>query len=61
MWAVVDGDTVVGVYPPGSDLVKMRAETEGLLLVEMTVDNSPAWLFGKYVNGKFYPAGDSDA
>lgn len=56
MWAVLDNDneTVYGVIPPTfleEEAIKMA---NGKIIIKMTIDNSPAWIGGKYINGKFY-------
>ena len=50
-----DNETVIAVFPPTIDFNKMIMEAKGRTLIEMTVENSPAYLNGKYINGKFYP------
>ena len=57
MWAVLDLDneTVLGVIPP--DKTEQEAiELAGVYsLIKMTLENSPAYSQGKYIDGKFYP------
>ena len=59
MWSVIDKDdkeTVISVFAPNTpqeELTKM--ENLGYILIEMTLENSPGFLNGKYINGKFYP------
>jgi hypothetical protein len=50
-----DNETVIAVFPPTIDFNKMIMEADGRTLIEMNVENSPAYLNGKYINGKFYP------
>jgi hypothetical protein len=33
----------------------MLDEANGKILIKMTLENSPAYLAGKYKDGKFYP------
>ena len=57
MWAVLDYDnkTVVGVYPPDCPEEVRNADAQGRKQILMTLENSPAWVTGTYVEGKFYP------
>lgn len=57
MWALLDRDneTVVACYPPTLEHNKMLAMADGRQLVLMTAENSPAYIGGKYLDGKFYP------
>jgi hypothetical protein len=57
MWAILDRDekTVIGVIPPDADFEKALKEVDGRTLIEMTIDNSPAYVKGEYIDGKFYP------
>lgn len=50
-----DNTTVLAVYPPTVDFNKIIMEAQGRTLIEMTIENSPAYLNGKYIDGKFYP------
>ena len=50
-----DGETVLAVFPPSINVNKMIMEADGRILIEMTPENSPAYLKGKYKDGKFYP------
>ena len=55
MWAILDKDneTVIGVFPPDVPEETRLKESDGKILIEMTLENSPAWIGAKYVNGKF--------
>ena len=57
MWALLDRDneTVLCCYPPTLPYDKIIAMADGRELILMTVENSPAYVGGKYLNGKFYP------
>jgi hypothetical protein len=51
MYAVVKDNIVIGsCFEPD----KEKFESDNLL-VEMTLENSPAYLNGAYINNKFYP------
>jgi hypothetical protein len=50
-----DNQTVLAVYPPTADINKILMEANGRTIIKMTVENSPAYLKGKYIEGKFYP------
>jgi hypothetical protein len=56
MWAVLDYDnkTVVGVLPPDMPESNRLQEANGRMLIPMTIENSPAYAGGVYINGKFY-------
>jgi hypothetical protein len=56
MWAVLDYDnkTVIGVLPPDMPEQTRLDEANGRILIPMTLENSPAYVGGIYVNGKFY-------
>ena len=49
MWAILgsDNETVIGV------LLSFNEQKENETYIEMTVENSPAWIGAKYQNGKF--------
>lgn len=49
-----DNETVVAVYPPDMPVDKMLMEADGRTLILMTVENSPGYLDGKYIDGKFH-------
>jgi len=55
MWAILDKDskTVIGVLPPDTPKEIRLKEFNEKMLIEMTLENSPAWTGAKYVNGKF--------
>ena len=57
MWAVVDYDnkTVVGFYDPTIPEDVRNKDAEGRTQILMTLENSPAYFPGIYLNGKFYP------
>ena len=57
MYAVLDynNKTVIGCYPPDIIFEKMIEDSNGRTLIFMTIENSPAWINGTYINGKFYP------
>ena len=59
MWAVIDKEdkeTVIMALPPTASVNELEKVTQdGYILVQMTLDNSPAYMNGKYKNGKFYP------
>jgi hypothetical protein len=57
MYSMLDRDnqTVLAVYPPTVDINKIIMEANGRTIIKMTVENSPAYLKGKYIEGKFYP------
>jgi hypothetical protein len=57
MWAVLDYDnkTVIGLYTPDvSEEIRLK-DAEGRPQILMTLENSPAYINGTYVDGKFYP------
>ena len=49
-----DGETVIACFPPDISQNKMLLEANGRTLIPMTFENSPAYIPGKYKNGKFY-------
>ena len=57
MWALLkdDKETVLACFPPDTPYDKMLEEANGRIIIEMTINNSPAYINGKYINGKFYP------
>ena len=57
MYALLDIDntTVIACLPPDLSDDKVLAEANGRTLIKMTRENSPAYIKGTYVNGKFYP------
>lgn len=58
MWALLDKDneTVIGCYTPDIpyEVVEKECKESGLKVIQMTLENSPAYVGGKYKNGKFY-------
>ena len=57
MYAVLDYDnkTVVGIIPPDKKLEEFKEEINGRTIIQMTLENSPAYFKGTYKDGKFYP------
>jgi hypothetical protein len=57
MHALLDTDnkTVIGVFPPDTLYEEMIKEAEGRIIIEMTLENSPAGINWTYEDGKFYP------
>jgi hypothetical protein len=57
MWALLDTDnkTVLGCYTPDIPYEKVLEDANGRTLIEMTLENSPAYINGTYENEKFYP------
>ena len=57
MWAMLDRDdkTVIACFTPDIEEDKMLEEADGRILILMTPENSPAYIQGSYVDGKFYP------
>lgn len=56
MWALINKDNYVINYLVG--ITKEEAQEyciEGSYLVEMTIENSPAYVHGYYDGEKFYP------
>jgi hypothetical protein len=55
MWAVLDYDnkTVIACAPPTLSYEEALKEANGKILIEMTVENSPAWVGAIYENGNF--------
>ena len=55
MWAILDKDneTVIGVFPPDTPEEIRLKEYDEKMLIKMNLENSPAWIGAKYVNGKF--------
>jgi hypothetical protein len=56
MWAVLDydGKTVIGLYAPDVPEDVRNKDAEGRTQILMTLENSPAYINGTYVDGKFY-------
>lgn len=61
LYAVLDYDrkTVVGVIPPDANLEQLVDEINGRLLIEMTLDNTPAGIGWIYDGHKFISPEDS--
>lgn len=59
MWAMLDYDakTVVCCFTPDVDMTldKVKQEIDSRTIIEMTFQNSPAYIGGTYQDGKFYP------
>ena len=57
MYALLDTDntTVIACFPPDISYDKIVEEANGRMLIKMTLENSPAYIKGTYVDGKFYP------
>lgn len=55
MWAVIEKETnTVLACIVGIPYEEAAEKSQGNELVEMTLENTPAYLMGKYINGKFY-------
>jgi hypothetical protein len=61
MWAVLDYDneTVIGLYEPTIPEDVRSKDAQGRTQILMTLENSPAYVGGFYVNGKFYKGKNS--
>lgn len=56
MWAVLDQETVIMALLPDTPIKELqKIKNQGYILIQMTLDNSPAYMNGKYKDGKFYP------
>ena len=57
MYALLDYDnqTVIEVIPPDVTFDEAIKKASGRKLITMTVENSPAYMYGRYIDGKFYP------
>ena len=57
MYALLDTDnlTVIACFTPDVEHKKIIEEANGRTLIKMTLENSPAYLNGTYVDEKFYP------
>ena len=55
MWAIINKKTnqVVDILEPTATQNMIKEKLEKYDLVAMTLDNSPAYLYGYYVNNKF--------
>jgi hypothetical protein len=51
MWAIVDNNNIVFDYIIGVSFEKAQLAANGNTLIEMTLDNSPAYI-GAYWNGQ---------
>jgi len=62
MWAMLDDDnkTVIAVFPPSISYNDLTTDANGKTLVLMHQDNSPGYLNGTYVKGKFYQPGEKE-
>jgi hypothetical protein len=62
MWALLDRDneTVLACIPPSVTFDKMLSTADGRTTILMTFENSPAYVGGKYINGKFYEMTQGD-
>lgn len=59
MWALLDYDneTVFACIPPDVNIEseEVKKDINGRTVIAMTLENSPAYIKGKYIDGKFYP------
>jgi hypothetical protein len=57
MWAVIEKNTkqVIGILEPTATQKDINEALEKHDLVTMTLENSPASLYGYYIDGKFTP------
>lgn len=57
MWAVLgeDNKTVIGMVPPTATIEQGIAENPNRILIEMTTENSPAYMLGTWDGTKFHP------
>jgi hypothetical protein len=57
MWALIDKETkiVIGALMPDAPLEEIEKAKTKWDLVAMTLENSPATIDYKYIDGKFYP------
>jgi hypothetical protein len=61
MWAYLDKlNKVKAVIHPDCPIDLLDEYKETGTLIEMTLENSPAWVEGYYQNGKFYPPFDKE-
>ena len=62
MWAVLDYDNkkVITMIPPDSTIEEASSWLDGRTTILMTAENSPAYLNGTYIDGKFYPPKEID-
>jgi hypothetical protein len=58
MWALIsnsDNETVLAAMSPETPQEELsRLIDDGFKLIPMTPENSPAYINGKYIDGKFY-------
>lgn len=56
MYAMLDKDerTVLACFTPDVPYEEIIKEADGRTLIPMTIENSPAYIPGVYVDGKFY-------
>ena len=62
MWAIIDRNTkqVISMLEPTATQEEIDKVLEKDDLVLMTLDNSPAYIYGYYIDGKFtHPALDN--
>ena len=57
MWAIINKETkiVIGALMPDAPLEEVEKIKQDYDLVAMTLENSPATIDYKYIDGKFYP------
>lgn len=57
MYAMLGTDqmTVLACFPPDIPYQKVLEEANGAMLIEMTIENSPAGIGWFYIDGKFFP------
>jgi hypothetical protein len=61
MWAYLDNlNKVKSVIHPDCSQTQLNEYQKTGTLIEMTLENSPAWIEGYYKNGKFYPPSELD-
>jgi hypothetical protein len=62
MWAMLreDNKTVLAVFPPTVPYEILVKESEGKTLILMHRDNSPGYVNGTYIKGKFYKPGERE-
>jgi hypothetical protein len=62
MWAMLkeDNKTVIAMFPPMVSYEDLLKESNGKTLILMHLKNSPAWLMGSYIKGKFYKPGEEE-
>ncbi len=57
MWAVLaeDNKTVIACITPDHTVEDALKMVDGKKIIHMTLENSPAYVNGEYIDGKFYP------